>query len=149
MIPVHCMRTPPMPSCAPATALTPRTMSRWYLCDVSILISTVPDWSHTPGWLGAASIVRPCPCCEARDDRWVSSRRPMSDGFDYTFRFYVPQHEMEMCGHATIGALWVLGAKGILKGPHVRIDTRSGPVSGYVDLVNLDNPSAEITQPAG
>ena len=24
---------------------------------------------------------------------------------DYIFRFWVPRHEMEMCGHATIGAL--------------------------------------------
>ena len=27
--------------------------------------------------------------------------------FDHRFRFWVPNHEMEMCGHATIGALWV------------------------------------------
>jgi len=73
----------------------------------------------------------------------------LSEGFDYTFRFYVPRHEMEMCGHATIGALWLLAAQGVLKGPHVRIDTRSGPVSGFVDLVSRDNPSVEITQPAG
>jgi len=31
---------------------------------------------------------------------------------DYVFRFWVPRHEMEMCGHATIGALWVLATKG-------------------------------------
>src|SRR6266496_2178051 len=52
---------------------------------------------------------------------------------DYTFRFWVPRHEMEMCGHATIGALWVLATKGGLVADRVRIETLSGPVTGYVD----------------
>ena len=51
----------------PATALTLPTMSTWYRCSISILISTVPDWSRSPGWLGAPSIARSCPCCEARN----------------------------------------------------------------------------------
>jgi PhzF family phenazine biosynthesis protein len=68
---------------------------------------------------------------------------------DYTFRFWVPRHEMEMCGHATIGALWALSMKGRLPGEQVRIETRSGPVAGYVDRGSSGEPSVEISQPAG
>src|SRR5262249_52450608 len=68
---------------------------------------------------------------------------PPSPGFDsdYAFRFWVPRHEMEMCGHATIGALWVLAIKGRLAGEQVRIETRSGSVTGYVDRADSGNPS--------
>ncbi|MFG1413683.1 PhzF family phenazine biosynthesis isomerase [Xanthobacter sp. VTT E-85241] len=68
---------------------------------------------------------------------------------NYTFRFWVPRHEMEMCGHATIGALWVLATKGGLVADEVRIETLSGPVTGYVDRRNPEDPSVEITQPVG
>jgi PhzF family phenazine biosynthesis protein len=68
---------------------------------------------------------------------------------DYTFRFWVPRHEMEMCGHATIGALWTLATTGQLQSGHIRIDTRSGPVTGFVDLTQSDDPYVEITQPVG
>jgi len=68
---------------------------------------------------------------------------------DYTFRFWVPRHEMEMCGHATIGALWTLATAGRLRSGQVRIDTRSGPVTGFVDLDRSEDPYVEITQPMG
>ncbi|KJC50052.1 phenazine biosynthesis protein PhzF [Bradyrhizobium sp. LTSP849] len=68
---------------------------------------------------------------------------------DYTFRFWVPRHEMEMCGHATIGALWALAIKGRLPGEQVRIQTLSGPVTGYVDRGSSGEPSVEISQPVG
>jgi PhzF family phenazine biosynthesis protein len=68
---------------------------------------------------------------------------------DYIFRFWVPRHEMEMCGHATIGALWVLATTGYLRTEHVRIETRSGPVTGFVDMARSDDPYVEITQLVG
>jgi PhzF family phenazine biosynthesis protein len=68
---------------------------------------------------------------------------------DYVFRFWVPRHEMEMCGHATIGALWTLATTGRLPSGQVRIDTRSGPVTGFVDLARPEDPYVEITQPVG
>jgi PhzF family phenazine biosynthesis protein len=75
---------------------------------------------------------------------------PAADGdADYIFRFWVPRHEMEMCGHATIGALWALATAGHLRTEQVRIDTRSGPVTGFVDLSRSDDPYVEITQPVG
>jgi PhzF family phenazine biosynthesis protein len=72
-----------------------------------------------------------------------------SSDADYVFRFWVPRHEMEMCGHATIGALWTLATTGQLQSGQVRIDTRSGPVTGFVDLGHSDDPYVEMTQPVG
>jgi PhzF family phenazine biosynthesis protein len=72
-----------------------------------------------------------------------------SDDFDATFRFFVPNHEMEMCGHATIGALWLLARHGKLPGDRIRIATRSGPVTGFVSRDRGGEPRVEITQPAG
>jgi len=68
---------------------------------------------------------------------------------DYVFRFWVPRHEMEMCGHATIGGLWCLAVAGRLVAEQVRIETRSGPVTGFVDLSSASDPKVEISQPAG
>lgn len=73
----------------------------------------------------------------------------ISGDADYIFRFWVPRHEMEMCGHATIGALWTLATTGQLRSGQVRIDTRSGPVTGFVDLHHSEDPYVEITQPVG
>jgi PhzF family phenazine biosynthesis protein len=69
--------------------------------------------------------------------------------FDHRFRFWVPNHEMEMCGHATIGALWVLAKLGRLTADEVRISTLSGPVTGFISRGSDGAPRVEITQPAG
>lgn len=74
---------------------------------------------------------------------------PASADYDFSFRFFVPNHEMEMCGHATIGALWLLARQGRLSGSTVRIETRSGPVTGFVGRGNDGQPVVEITQLAG
>lgn len=72
-----------------------------------------------------------------------------SDDYDLTLRFYVPKHEMEMCGHATVGALWLLARGGRLASSTVRIATRSGPVTGFLRSGADGTPDVEITQPAG
>ncbi|MEO8894926.1 MAG: PhzF family phenazine biosynthesis protein [Rhizomicrobium sp.] len=70
---------------------------------------------------------------------------PPSDGSsDFTFRFFVPNHEMEMCGHATVGAVWLLNRLGRLPRDHVRIATLSGIVQGRITQVGI-----EISQPKG
>lgn len=67
---------------------------------------------------------------------------PGPSGYDFEFRFWVPEHEMEMCGHATVGAVWMLERTGALPKDHVRILTRSGPVEAMVtrskDVVWVD-----------
>lgn len=64
----------------------------------------------------------------------------------FRFRFFVPRHEMEMCGHATIGALWLLRDAGRLPEESVWIETQSGLVQGFAPAG--DGP-IRITQPVG
>ncbi|MHB2206013.1 PhzF family phenazine biosynthesis protein [Methylobacterium sp. CM6257] len=71
------------------------------------------------------------------------------DAHDLRFRFFVPNHEMEMCAHATIGVLWVLAREDRLPGSPVRIATGSGPVTGFVASRGEGQWSVAITQPVG
>lgn len=71
---------------------------------------------------------------------------PEDSGNDWRFRFFVPNHEMEMCGHATLGSLWVLRREGRWDGKPVRIKTLSGIVEGRVAA---DGEHIEVSQPAG
>lgn len=64
---------------------------------------------------------------------------------DFRFRFFVPEHEMEMCGHATLGAAWLLRSRGQALGAELRIETLSGPVRALF----ADDGAVEITQPPG
>lgn len=52
---------------------------------------------------------------------------------DWRFRFFVPAHEMEMCGHATVGTLWALRQWGQWTTPTARIETLSGVVMARWD----------------
>lgn len=58
---------------------------------------------------------------------------PTEPGIDWKFRFFVPNHEMEMCGHATVGALWALRNWGEWTTPTARIRTLSGVVDAWWD----------------
>ncbi|ANH70722.1 hypothetical protein ABE85_19040 [Mitsuaria sp. 7] len=68
---------------------------------------------------------------------------------DFRFRFFVPRHEMEMCGHATVGALWCLREARLWNASHVRILTLSGVVEGFVRDMGSPSERIEITQPVG
>ncbi|WP_421990160.1 PhzF family phenazine biosynthesis protein [Roseococcus sp.] len=63
---------------------------------------------------------------------------------DRRFRFFVPAHEMEMCGHATLGAAWLLRRRGEATGGVLRIETLSGPVRAI-----FVEDRVEVTQPQG
>ena len=71
---------------------------------------------------------------------------PPSDqsGCHFRFRFFVPNHEMEMCGHATVGAVWLLQRLGRLPGGTIRIATLSGVVEAHATQAGV-----EISQPKG
>lgn len=75
---------------------------------------------------------------------------PGPDDYDFEFRFWVPEHEMEMCGHATIGAVWMLEKMGRLQkdSSSLRILTRSGPVEATV-MRSLDVVWVEVSQEQG
>ncbi len=63
---------------------------------------------------------------------------------DLQYRFFVPLHEMEMCGHATLGTTWLLAQKGKLKPGEVRIETKSGIVRCRIS----ETGSVAVSQPA-
>jgi len=72
--------------------------------------------------------------------------RPADDMHRWRMRYFVPAHEMEMCGHATIAALWMLHAQGRWDGSAVAIDTLGGTVTGRKagDWIQISQPPASI-----
>ncbi len=69
---------------------------------------------------------------------------PAQSGCDLALRFWVPNHEMEMCGHATVGTVWLLARLGRLPRDQVTIWTASGRVEAHITAGQV-----EITQPPG
>lgn len=74
---------------------------------------------------------------------------PVGTDYDYAFRFWVPNHEMEMCGHATVGAVWLLDQLGMLSTDRLSIWTLSGRVEAQVSRNGPEAVKVEITQPQG
>jgi PhzF family phenazine biosynthesis protein len=70
-----------------------------------------------------------------------------ADGDDHLcqLRFFVPGHEMEMCGHATVGTLWALRQWGRWTTPRTRVQTLSGSVD--IEWDDAGN-RAWVSQPA-
>ena len=64
---------------------------------------------------------------------------------DFRMRYFVPKHEMEMCGHATVGAVWLLNQLGKLHLDNVLISTLSGDVEAQV----RHDKSVHVSQPDG
>jgi PhzF family phenazine biosynthesis protein len=75
-------------------------------------------------------------------------RPPVDSSCDLALRFWVPEHEMEMCGHATVGAVWLLDRLGRLPAEDVTVWTPSGRVAARVRTVDGER-SVEISQPSG
>lgn len=74
---------------------------------------------------------------------------PAGSVCDFALRFWVPNHEMEMCGHATVGAVWLLDRLGRLPRGRVTIATLSGEVEARVENAGTDEAKVEISQPKG
>ncbi|MCA8002738.1 PhzF family phenazine biosynthesis protein [Burkholderia metallica] len=68
---------------------------------------------------------------------------------DFELRFWVPNHEMSMCGHATVGAIWLLHQTGRLRREKLTIQTRSGYVKARITGHTAEGPAVEISQPVG
>jgi PhzF family phenazine biosynthesis protein len=73
---------------------------------------------------------------------------PEGAGCDLGLRFWVPNHEMPMCGHATVGAVWLLDRLGRLPSEDLRIWTASGIVEAVVTGMGEARQVA-ISQPRG
>ncbi|CEJ87849.1 hypothetical protein VHEMI04532 [[Torrubiella] hemipterigena] len=64
-------------------------------------------------------------------------------------KYWVPNHEMEMCGHATVGAVWVMDQLGLLPAvDRIRISTLSGIVDAQI-VKNGSDTSVLVSQPTG
>lgn len=74
---------------------------------------------------------------------------PAGTDYDFSFRFWVPNHEMEMCGHASVGAVWLLDQLGMLPRDRLSIWTMSGPIEARVIRDGERGVQVEITQPQG
>lgn len=65
-------------------------------------------------------------------------------------RFFVPGHEMEMCGHATVGTLWALRQLGLWTTPAARVQTLSGSVDVEWDETRgwtwISQPAVQIDE---
>jgi PhzF family phenazine biosynthesis protein len=76
---------------------------------------------------------------------------PPRDGSDcdFLFRFWVPNHEMPMCGHATVGAVWLLDRAGKVTKDRIAILTESGRIEARIARPTTKDAVVEITQPRG
>jgi PhzF family phenazine biosynthesis protein len=74
---------------------------------------------------------------------------PPDSSCDFEFRFWVPNHEMSMCGHATVGAVWLLDHAGKLPQDRLAIWTKSGRVEAHIGKRATGGAAVEISQPAG
>jgi PhzF family phenazine biosynthesis protein len=63
---------------------------------------------------------------------------PTQPNADIRLRFFVPQHEMEMCGHATVGTVSVLVAQHHLTTSPVNIETPLGIITVEWELQQND-----------
>lgn len=74
---------------------------------------------------------------------------PSNANANWRLRFFVPQHEMEMCGHATVGTLWAMRQWGLWTSPVARIETLSGLVEAEWDergqCVWVSQPAVQAT----
>ncbi|ANN76927.1 PhzF family phenazine biosynthesis protein [Bordetella flabilis] len=64
---------------------------------------------------------------------------------DLRLRYFVPLHEMEMCGHATVGALWALRQWGRWATAQATVEAASGVVDAQWED---DTGTVWISQPA-
>lgn len=74
---------------------------------------------------------------------------PAGSDCDFEFRFWVPNHEMSMCGHATVGAVWLLAQLGRVPGDHLTIQTKSGIVAARIRRPAGQEVVVEVSQPEG
>lgn len=68
---------------------------------------------------------------------------PLDSRYDYEFRYWAPDHEMEMCGHATVGAVWLLAKLGMLSKDNLRISTKSGIIEATVSRTSEDDDGSD------
>ncbi|PEA83452.1 isomerase [Bacillus pseudomycoides] len=54
---------------------------------------------------------------------------------DIRIRYFTPGHEMNLCGHATVGTIYALHERGLLKGKqNLTIETKAGVLPVHIDI---------------
>lgn len=115
----------------------------------SVFASGPNGGNPAPIWLDADGLTPALMLATTKEQGYESGfvLKPKDPANHLRLRFFVPEHEMSMCGHATIGALWVLRALGRLPVTEVlRIETPSGLVHARVPA---DGGPIAISQPWG
>ncbi|KXG73853.1 PhzF family phenazine biosynthesis protein [Thermotalea metallivorans] len=56
------------------------------------------------------------------------------NGIDYEVRFFTPEQEVDLCGHATIGAFYALATKGYLEGKDDKIIVKQRTKAGILPV---------------
>jgi PhzF family phenazine biosynthesis protein len=80
------------------------------------------------------------------ESAFVVAAPPASEAA-FGLRFWVPNHEMTMCGHATVAAVWLLAERGWLGADRVVVATASGPVPARIQRAAAGGHQVEIAQP--
>lgn len=122
-------------------------------------VELVSVFAAGPGGGNPAPIVVDAAGMSDRDMQQVAQRYGHESGFvlpaapgsdcDYEFRFWVPNHEMPMCGHATVGAVWLLHRNGRVQRDRLTVQTRSGRVGIRITGATPAGAAVEISQPVG
>ena len=109
--------------------------ARGELCEVDVFIGGPAGGNPVPLVADAAglSVAAMQAIAHATGHESAFVLAPSVADADWRFRFFVPQHEMEMCGHATVGSLWALRQWGQWSTPRARIETQSGLVDAEWD----------------
>lgn len=66
---------------------------------------------------------------------------------DFELKFFVPEHEMEMCGHATVGTAWILRHLSLVSAQSVKFLTKSGIIESM--WLKESPQTIAVSQPAG
>lgn len=118
-------------------------------------VHIVRVFPNGPGGGNPAPIILDADDLTAEQMRRVAAHYGHESGFvllprqggDLRMQYFVPNQEMEMCGHATIGALWTLRRLGRLIESKMRIETQSGIVSARVPAsgpISISQPSGKV-----
>ena len=70
-------------------------------------------------------------------------------GQDYSLRWFTPETEVELCGHATLASAHILWESGILaQNDTARFHTLSGPITAHLedDIIFMDFPAEPAEQ---
>ncbi|MCJ8008658.1 PhzF family phenazine biosynthesis isomerase [Lederbergia wuyishanensis] len=55
---------------------------------------------------------------------------------DFRIRYFTPGHEMNLCGHATMGTVYALRMNGLLKQSNITIETKAGVLPTHIHEEN-------------